>query len=175
MKKILLAATVCVAGLVAAPAGAMQKWDFAYSANVVGTQIVYDPNGQFCGSNPLGCQSFAPYRTTISGTTTIFSDTGAGSFEYGSFCANCFGYGGTITGGLVNGFPQFSGVNFSYVVGSSAVGSIYATAPSFYVRLLAIDDVAPLPEPATWGMLIVGFGAIGGAMRARRRARVTYA
>lgn len=30
--------------------------------------------------------------------------------------------------------------------------------------------VTPVPEPATWFMLIVGFGAIGGAMRQRRRA-----
>lgn len=28
---------------------------------------------------------------------------------------------------------------------------------------------APVPEPATWGLMIAGFGVIGGAMRARRR------
>lgn len=33
-----------------------------------------------------------------------------------------------------------------------------------------------VPEPATWGMMILGFGAIGGAMRiARRRSSVSYA
>ena len=29
--------------------------------------------------------------------------------------------------------------------------------------------VGRLPEPATWGLMIVGFGAIGGAMRRRMR------
>lgn len=35
-----------------------------------------------------------------------------------------------------------------------------------------VDDFAfaqPVPEPATWAMMIVGFGAIGGTLRARRR------
>jgi len=32
------------------------------------------------------------------------------------------------------------------------------------------DDVAPVPEPATWALMILGFGAVGGAMRSRRRA-----
>ncbi|MDB5453794.1 MAG: hypothetical protein JWO33_2372, partial [Caulobacteraceae bacterium] len=30
-------------------------------------------------------------------------------------------------------------------------------------------DVAAVPEPATWAMMIAGFGMIGGAMRHRRR------
>lgn len=33
-----------------------------------------------------------------------------------------------------------------------------------------------VPEPATWGLMILGFGAIGGAMRmARRKVSVSYA
>lgn len=31
------------------------------------------------------------------------------------------------------------------------------------------DIIPPVPEPATWAMLITGFGAIGGALRYRRR------
>lgn len=30
--------------------------------------------------------------------------------------------------------------------------------------------VAPVPEPSTWAMMLLGFGFIGGAMRSRRRA-----
>jgi hypothetical protein len=32
-----------------------------------------------------------------------------------------------------------------------------------------------VPEPATWGMIVVGFGAMGAAMRRRQRANVTFA
>jgi hypothetical protein len=31
------------------------------------------------------------------------------------------------------------------------------------------------PEPASWALMLGGFGAIGGAMRARRKTAVTYA
>jgi len=30
-------------------------------------------------------------------------------------------------------------------------------------------DTAAVPEPATWGMLVLGFGLVGGALRSRRR------
>lgn len=36
-----------------------------------------------------------------------------------------------------------------------------------YVTHLSVFTLSPVPEPSTWGMLIVGFGAIG--MRCRRR------
>ena len=37
-------------------------------------------------------------------------------------------------------------------------------------------DINAVPEPATWGMMIMGFGVMGAAMRRRRQqVRVTYA
>lgn len=35
--------------------------------------------------------------------------------------------------------------------------------------------VDPVPEPATWAMMIAGFGMIGGALRRRARVSVTFA
>lgn len=32
-----------------------------------------------------------------------------------------------------------------------------------------------VPEPATWGMMVAGFGAVGAAMRRRPKVRITYA
>jgi len=41
----------------------------------------------------------------------------------------------------------------------------------------ALDNVsiAAVPEPATWGLMILGFGLVGSAARSRRRFAVTYA
>lgn len=34
---------------------------------------------------------------------------------------------------------------------------------------------APVPEPASWALMLGGFGLVGGAMRSRRKAAVTFA
>ena len=41
--------------------------------------------------------------------------------------------------------------------------------------LTAVGAAAAVPEPATWGMMIAGFGLIGFAMRRRSNVRVSYA
>ncbi len=40
---------------------------------------------------------------------------------------------------------------------------------------LASVTVAAVPEPATWAMMLIGFGMIGGTMRKRTRAKVSFA
>jgi hypothetical protein len=56
------------------------------------------------------------------------------------------------------------GVNLS----TGALSSLGSTS-----RQLFGIAVAPVPEPATWGMMILGFGVIGYAMRRRPRIRFT--
>lgn len=41
--------------------------------------------------------------------------------------------------------------------------------------LSANGGVAPVPEPASWALMLAGFGAIGAAMRSRRRVAVRFA
>lgn len=58
--------------------------------------------------------------------------------------------------------------------GNSAHFAFSAGSPGDYVRVLTAATPA-VPEPATWAMMLLGFGAIGGAMRARRRDKVSVA
>jgi hypothetical protein len=51
------------------------------------------------------------------------------------------------------------------VLGNAAEG-----APAGFGERL---DVAPIPEPATWLVMLAGFGGLGAAMRQRRREQAT--
>lgn len=75
---------------------------------------------------------------------------------------------------LVGGF-QFFG--FSSTTAFSQVkitaGSGPGVAETYHLDNLRIAGA--VPEPATWAMLILGFGVIGGAMRTRQQAKVRFA
>jgi hypothetical protein len=44
-----------------------------------------------------------------------------------------------------------------------------------HFRITTANLAAPVPEPAAWLMLIVGFGAVGGALRHRNRRTLAHA
>ena len=47
--------------------------------------------------------------------------------------------------------------------------------PSTNTLNFRIRDAGAVPEPASWALMLAGFGAVGGAMRSRRKAAVTFA
>ena len=89
-----------------------------------------------------------------------------------------------------------NGVTYTTPEGTSVLGLAPATAPFTFTRTLGLGEtarftignngsysfdttglslsVAAVPEPATWALMILGFGAVGGAMR-RRSAKVRFA
>lgn len=54
-------------------------------------------------------------------------------------------------------------------------GAFYVTTLGTQAGIGQVLRIAAVPEPATWAMLIVGFGFLGGAMRHRRRLAVRFA
>jgi hypothetical protein len=63
---------------------------------------------------------------------------------------------------LIDSGPEFDNI------GSGDWSSFLALGGS-----LGNPDVGAVPEPSTWAMMLLGFGFVGGAMRSRRRQKVT--
>ena len=78
----------------------------------------------------------------------------------------------TLLSGVVEAryltLPVSGGEQTINVTGTSGGNASYAGTLAF--------AVSAIPEPATWAMMIGGFGMVGGAMRRRKaQVRVTYA
>ncbi|MCW6532357.1 PEPxxWA-CTERM sorting domain-containing protein [Sphingomonas sp. MMSM20] len=86
--------------------------------------------------------------------------------------------GGEIIGGLSYASGNRTSATSNGVVtynangGPQIVGATFMSGKSSF----EIDNLAAaVPEPSTWAMMIFGFGAIGGAMRHRRRGARVFA
>jgi PEP-CTERM motif len=114
--------------------------------------------------------SGASGSTETSGTTDLFlggsavvsTSSGAGSFAT-----------------LFNGYTNFAGTTFSFdeIQSNFTITALDAGTISIDFAGLRTITVNPLvsavPEPATWAMMLFGFGLVGNAMRRRSATRVS--
>ena len=127
--------------------------------------------GEHTGTNTLS-QSF----TTSIGQTYNFSfevlavggSTQAISYQFGSTI-------GSVTPSSGNNFSNFSTVTGSFTASglTSTVTFMNTTAPDgtdLALDNVVVSSVGGVPEPASWALLIAGFGFTGAAMRRRRSA-----
>jgi hypothetical protein len=109
-----------------------------------------------------------------------------GSFSDGSTLAGLTFYDSAQGGGLTiltSGFTEASFTGLTLFSGTLTVPTLIAFGPTsfldFYDPTISYTAsataliAAPAPEPATWMMLVFGFGAIGVA--ARRKRSVSFA
>jgi hypothetical protein len=105
--------------------------------------FLYSPRpGNPSASNPI--------VVTLSGSSLAYSAQASGT-------------------GLSDTFWVTLGTRFTAKAGDVLTFSAVGTSDSFggYVDNISLSGV---PEPATWALMILGFGAVGGAMRRRRSA-----
>ena len=124
----------------------------------------------------LGEQAvFTNLPGTINGTPGILDTVSFGSGIFAVLSINASGLGFTQFAG---GGPLFSGPGSAPVF---APGTFQLTNPFFpdqnsTLVISAVGVPGAVPEPATWAMLILGFGAVGIGVRRRTvRTKLTYA
>ena len=72
--------------------------------------------------------------------------------------------------------PIAVGTNFTSVIATNAGALTFANTSLTNLSFRAVTGaVTPVPEAATWTMMIAGFGLAGVALRRRSKVRVTFA
>jgi hypothetical protein len=126
---------------------------------------------------------------------TRSSNTGPGfmdllvSVDSGAFVTlTTIAQSGTTTNNAIYNFGPLSGTSFVFrltpVNSTSANGGTIGTAGTFRIANYSngssflpvslegsVSAVVAVPEPATWGLMILGFGAAGAMLRTRRSVR----
>ena len=146
--------------------------------------VTITANGQIidAATTPNGTTGIIADGTPRSTFTAVFDvltdsvsvDLGDFGFDQDEIFLQAFGLGGTPLGEtslLLAGDDSamhtltISQTGISYVVFGSTVPSLNGS--SVYADNLIFD--APVPEPATWAMMLLGFTGIGWRLRRRRR------
>lgn len=156
-------ATLLVAGAFSAPASATAVvdttgWDATYG----GTSITLAGASSAQYTYSLEDWSF-PFDAT---KTTLNGNDGATVSSPGSATYNS----SVITNGIIGPWPGDYGLQFS-ANGVQYLGTATVDDTGNHISEITYD-VASVPEPATWAMMVLGLGLAGAAMRrSRRQAR----
>ena len=129
----------------------------------------------------LGEDGDASFSITFASAINAISMDFAGVYDTAEDSANVriFAYDGATLLGSVAGPASTTG-QFTLSYAASNITRVVVTPGSFY-DWVGVDNInytpataGAVPEPATWAMMIAGFGLIGGTLR-RRAVRVRYA
>ena len=124
-----------------------------FTFNIVGSAALFSGQLSNTGITPGGPGNINFSNILLDGMANMFSlVTPAGAAETWACCQP--GGNGAFTLGTGPHTLTFTATNTSNVLGTYSGNFNFA--------------VAPVPEPATWAMMLLGFGGIGFAMRRRR-------
>ena len=116
------------------------------------------------GSTTIGIQT--ELGTTPDGSVTFLSRSGSDLDLFDFFNSSTVDLGvsfGPITGTNIFALNQFQNV-------ASSAGSLTFNTSSSVQFSGVVGAAAPLPEPGTWALMLLGFGAVGVSIRRARKS-----
>jgi hypothetical protein len=181
MKKIIFAATVAAAMMYAplAQAATVFNINFHGTFAVFGNASAVDGTGTITttGGTGLGFENATPGSSSPK-LTDVQIDLGLGHFDLGDALVASFGtfnnnpvsfiYQGAYTTPSGGFFPNFT--TFNTLVGNTFMVIDTVTKNTYFGEFDITAVSSAVPEPATWAMLLLGFGGIGVMLRNRRKA-----
>jgi len=154
-----------------------------------GAVDVFSTDGTLIGRFATGSLSGGDIDSLVSPwgvaqAPTNFADIGGdiliGNFSDEDGFINIFDPSGTFLGMLTMGGDPFN-MPYLWAIGSRTGGpgvdpnSLYITAGIGDEEHGLFAQLRPVPEPSTWAMMLVGFGAIGVAFRRRAKPKAALA
>ncbi|MEP6784734.1 MAG: PEPxxWA-CTERM sorting domain-containing protein [Sphingomonadales bacterium] len=119
--------------------------------------------------------AFVSYATLNGAFALDLSTLSLSNSVFTTLNSNGKNYQGSGSGTITNFNTGTSSGNV-WVIGAARSGAVgYWDNNIDGFKVGSINVTASVPEPATWAMMISGFGMVGASMRRRRRVAVTFA
>ena len=169
--------TLALGAAVAASLAATQASAAPFYINYTGTSLSTNVSftAHLTGNETNGV------ATSISGDRNGVAVTGLSSYAGATqHVTGTFPY--TDFGGI--SFTTFDGNSYNFYISGNGNNYELTLSPTnqdghedFDAQIDPLSVSAAVPEPATWGLMLAGFGMIGFSLRSRKRqaVRVTYA
>jgi PEP-CTERM motif len=162
----------------------LDPFTLSSGATITGFNLSKYIGGSYQTSNPLVFQIWNSSRSAVLFSTGSIAPTFFGPANGSSNTAIVTGSFSPITLSAGSYYASFVGTNIAingYAGGNGGGGQLSqvgggnfeARGDNIGYQLLGTSGVGAVPEPSTWALMLLGFGAIGFAMRKASKVRTT--